>query len=119
MAFSIRGMGASGVISSKTTNRAPPSVSASVRSFQQAQLRNDAVGDDEDLAVAKTGDGLAQAALEPGPTSRVGCGMGMKRVTRPAPFINALRPVARTESLIRSEIKDKEVSRSKGQKPPA
>jgi hypothetical protein len=38
--------------------------------------------------------------------------MGMKRVSRPAPFIKALRPLARIESLIRSDIK--EISRAMG-----
>jgi hypothetical protein len=59
---SISGIGASGVMASNTTYSAPPAVSASVRSFEQAQLGDDAVGDDEDLAVTEAGDGLSQPA---------------------------------------------------------
>ena len=44
-------------------------------------------------------------ALEPGPTSSVGWGMGMKRVTMPAPFISAPRPAARVASGMKSNVK--------------
>ena len=43
-------------------------------------------------------------ALEPGPTSSVGCGMGMKRVSLPAPFISTSRPAARVVSGMKSKI---------------
>jgi len=43
--------------------------------------------------------------LDPGPTSSLGWGMGRNRITRPAPFIRAVRPAARVESEMKSKFK--------------
>jgi hypothetical protein len=62
MPSSIKGIGASGVMASNTTYSAPPAVRASGQVLEQAQLGDHAVGNDEDLAVAEPGNGLAQPA---------------------------------------------------------
>jgi hypothetical protein len=93
-------------MASNTTYSRPACRQGLGQVLEQAQLGDDAVGDDEDLAVTETGNGLSQLALAPGPTRIVGCGMGRKRTARPAPFMAAPSAVVRSESLIKSDIKE-------------
>ena len=97
-------MGASGVISSNTTYSAPPAVSASVRSFSRPSL---AITPSVTMSIfvwPNPATAWPSRPLEPGPTSSVGCGMGTKRSSLPAPFIMALRPRARVDAGMKSKF---------------
>ena len=66
MPCSINGIGASGVIASNMTNAVPPAVSAAVNAPGRPMLGHDAVGDDQDLPVAKAGEHLPQPPTRSG-----------------------------------------------------
>jgi hypothetical protein len=73
---------------------------------EQAQLGDDAVGDDEDLAVAEPGNGLSQPAAGTRPDQDRRLRYGQEAHGQAGAFHGGTSAVVRSESLIKSDIKE-------------
>jgi hypothetical protein len=82
MPASTSGIGASGVISSKTTNSVPLAWRGD-QTFGQTEFQHHRIVTSSIFDGERT-DGPCPASTDPGPTSSVGCGSGTSRTAIPA-----------------------------------